>query len=549
MEEQINQKPCVVQKIETPQGFSVSYKEHLLYSKYNPSKNIITTVENLKLLPGTIILCYSPVLGYGLNELINKLPENCQIVLCEAEQALYDLYKTEGIKSEGVIECKPSELSDLPFKLYELAKTGIYKRVIRLDMSAGVQFNSDFYNQLFAACTDSVMTFWKNRITLTRFGRRYSKNLFENLHYLAGSKPITDYFNSITKPIIVFGAGQSTQTFIDELLPRNIIQSNYFILCVDTALQPLLKNGIIPDGVFVEEAQSVIVKAFTGTPKDIHIFAGLSSIPNLVHRSGCENISYFFTEYTNGNFFDTLKSKDFIPPANKPFGSVGLTTVYYALKFRKNNKVPVYVTGLDFSYSAGVTHTKGALAHILRLSNSNRLLPVANYNAAFSFGSEKIKDKSGKDFYTTLTLKSYAAMFNNFFGGIENLFDIGESGIKLDIPHVDCHVANAPHNDEVALHHCEVKQLRHCEDEGRSNSFDKELKNFLANEHSALEHLRDLLTGKTELEGEQLLEEIKKTAAPREYLYLHFADGWQFSLNQSFLNRIRTEIDFFLKYI
>ena len=550
MEEIINQKPCVVQKIETPQGFSVSYKEHLLYSKYNPSKNIITAVENLNLISGTIILCISPVLGYGLNELKNKLPENCQIVLCETEQALYDYYKTEGFKADGLIEFAPAELSDLPLKLYELAKSGHFKRVIRLDMSAGVQFNSDFYNKLFAACTDSVMTFWKNRITLTRFGRCYSKNLFENLHYLADSKPITDYFNSINKPIIVFGAGESTQTFVNELLRRNStslrgqrpkqsILTNYYILCADTALQPLLKNGITPDGVFVEEAQSVIVKAFTGTPKDTHIFAGLSSIPNIVHRAGTANISYFFTEYADGAFFDTLKSKDFMPPANKPFGSVGLTAVYYALKFRKDNSIPVFITGLDFSYSAGLTHTKGALAHTLRLANNTRLLPVANYNAAFSYGSDKIIDKSGKTLYTTITLKSYAAMFNSFFAGVENLYDVGESGIKLDIPHkdIDCFVA----------HDASATQC-HCEAEGRSNPFDNEIKDFLATEHSALEYLRDLLTGNTELTGEALLEEIKKTAAPREYLYLHFADGWQFSTNQSFLNRLRTEIDFFLKY-
>ncbi len=555
MEEILSQKPCVVQKIETSQGFSVLYKEHLLYSKYNPSKNIITTVANLNLIPGTIILCISPVLGYGLNELKNKLPENCQIVLCEAEQALYDFYDAEGFKDESLIACTPAQLSDLPLKLYELAKSGKYKRVIRLDMSAGLQFNSDFYNKLFAACTDSLMTFWKNRITLTRFGRRYSKNLFENLHYLSDSKPITDYFNSVDKPIIVFGAGESTQTFLSELLrhhaPRNDIQSKYFILCVDTALQPLLKNGITPDGVFVEEAQSVIVKAFTGTPKDTHIFAGLSSIPNIVHRAGSANISYFFTEYADGTFFDTLKSKNFMPPANKPFGSVGLTAVYYALKFRKYNSIPVFVTGLDFSYSAGLTHTKGALAHISRLASNTRLLPVANYNSAFSYGSDKIIDKSGKTLYTTVTLKSYATMFNSFFAGVENLFDVGESGIKLDIPHkdIDCFVASATRNDEVVLRHCEDKQLCHCEAEGRSNPYNNEIKDFLATEHSALEHLRDLLTDKTELQGEALLEEIKKTAASREYLFLHFADGWQFSTNQSFLNRIRTEIDFFLKYI
>ena len=238
-----------------------------------------------------------------------------------------------------------------------------------------------------------------------------------------------------------------------------------------------------------------------------------------------------------------------MPPSNKPFGSVGLTAVYYALKFRKDKTVPVYVTGLDFSYSAGITHTQGALAHLLRLINSNRLLPAANYGAAFSYGTEKIKDKQNKDFYTTVTLKNYAAMFNSFFAGVENLFDIGESGIKLEIPHVDCHVANAPRNDDVMLLHCEDKQLRHCEAEGRGNPCVKDIDAFLQNEHQALEHLRDLLTGNTELKGQKLMQEVEKIVRPREYLFLHFPDGYQFSTNQSFLNRIRTEIDFFLKYL
>ena len=546
MADTINQKPCVVQKIETPQGFSVSYKDHLLYSKYNPSKNIIAAIEDLQLLPGTIILCFSPLLNYGLAELLNKLPENCLVILCEAEKALYDFSLNEGlinISDKRLISCSPDKLNDLPLLIYDFASSGLYKRVIRIDMSAGTQFNKEFYEKLFAACSDSVMTFWKNRITLTRFGRRYSKNLFTNLHYLADSKPISDFFATVEKPLIVFGAGESTQTLLSSLRAQSAKQSilsDYYVICADTALQPLLKNGIKPDGVFVEEAQSVIVKAFTGTPKDIHIFAGLSSIPNLAHRAGAENISYFFTEYADERFLNSLKSQSFMPPANKPFGSVGLTAVYYALKFRKNENIPVYVTGLDFSYSAGLTHTKGALAHILRLIQSNRLISPQNYTAAYGLGTEKVSGKNGQPVNTSPTLKNYAAMFKSFFAGEKNLFDAGDSGIDLGLPRkkLDCHVANAPRNDEES-----------CEAEGRCNPHAKDIENFLQNERKALEELRDLLTGKTDLKGEKLLEKIKKIAEPREYLYLHFPDGYKFSTSQSFLNRVRTEIDYFLKYL
>ena len=554
MADTINQKPCVVQKIETPQGFSVSYKDHLLYSKYNPSKNIIAAIEDLQLLPGTIILCFSPLLNYGLAELLNKLPENCLVILCEAEKALYDFSLNEGlfnISDKRLISCSADKLNDLPLLIYDFASSGLYKRVIRIDMSAGTQFNKEFYEKLFAACSDSVMTFWKNRITLTRFGRRYSKNLFTNLHYLADSKPISDFFATVEKPLIVFGAGESTQTLLSSLRAQSAKQSilsDYYVICADTALQPLLKNGIKPDGVFVDEAQSVIVKAFTGTPKDIHIFAGLSSIPNLAHRAGPDNLSYYFTEYAQGSFFDSLKTQNFMPPANKPFGSVGLTAVYYALKFRKNENIPVYVCGLDFSYTTGLTHTKGALAHILRLIQSNRLISPQNYTAAYGLGTEKVSGKNGQPVNTSPTLKNYAAMFRSFFAGQNNLFDAGDSGIDLGLPRkkLDCHVANAPHNDEGR---CETSTFRHCEAEGRGNPYAKEIETFLQNERKALENLRDLLTGKTELKDDKLLEEIRKIAEPREYLYLHFPDGYKFSTSQSFLNRIRTEIDFFLKIL
>ncbi len=535
MEEILNQKPCVVQKIETPQGFSVSYKGHLLYSKYNPSKNIITAVEKLQILPGTIILCCSPLLGYGLSELLNKLPENCLIILCEADSDLYDFSKREGIFNQSdsrITSCHYKKLSDLPLVIYDLVANDLYKRVIKFDLSAGTQFHQDFYSKLFTACSDSLMTFWKNRITLTKFGRRYSKNLFENLHYLSQSQPITDYFNSVDKPIIVFGAGQSTEAL---LKTKSISKDDYFILCADTALQPLLKHGIRPDGVFIEEAQAVISKAFIGIPKDIHIFAGLSSIPNLVHKHGPKNLSYFFTEYTNTGFLDNLKTKTFMPPSNKPFGSVGLTAVYYALKFRKNEDVPVYVTGLDFSYSVGVTHTKGALAHILRLINSSRLQSIENYTAAFGTGSEKIIDKNQKIFITTPSLKNYANMFNNFFANEKNLFDAGESGIVLNIQKAQPQAVKRGSNTIQSTTYSENQK--------------KEIQQYLESEKKSLEYLKDLLTGKTALTGNELTQKIIAVAENREYLYLHFADGSKFTTSQSFLNRIRTEIDFFLKYL
>ena len=365
MIEDNNQKPCFVQ---TSQGFSVSYKNHFLYSKYNPSKVIVQTIEKLQVLPGTVFLCFSPVLGYGLTELLQKLQKDCLVFLIEADSELFVLARTQITFSSykdkvSFISC--DELANFPVKLYEMARTGKYKRVVRLDFSAGTQFFSNFYDNFTSACTNSIMTFWKNRLTLTKFGRHYSYNFFRNLKNLPNSVPITNYIHKIENPILLLGAGQS----LDSLFLQKIDFSQYFIICVDTALQPLLKRNILPDAVFIEEAQSIILKAFIGIPhnKKIHYFAGLSSVPYLCEKTGLENISFFTTKYDDTSFIKKYLNLSIMPPENPPFGSVGLTSFYYALKFRKTNDVPVFFAGLDFSYSAGKTHAKGTLAHIQNL--------------------------------------------------------------------------------------------------------------------------------------------------------------------------------------
>ena len=121
---------------------------------------------------------------------------------------------------------------------------------------------------------------------------------------------------------------------------------------------------------------------------------------------------------------------------------------------------------------------------------------------------------------------------------------IATSGLRPPRNDVDLSTLNHSYRNQTCYH-----VSRHCEAAGRGNPLAKDIETYLSNERKSLEYLRDLLTGKTELKDDELMSEIRKVAEPREYLYLHFADGYKFSMNQSFLNRIRTELDFFLKYL
>ena len=512
-------KPCLVQ---TAQGFTISYNDKFLYSKYNPSKAILQIIENLEILPQTIILCVSPVLPYGLKELSKKLPEDCIMLGCELDNELFDFIKEQSNQTENDYSnidnfsfLTKNELFELGPILtkhqvvlnngFTLPAPGTFRRIIRVDFSAAALFNSELYDKVVESAANALMTFWANRVTLVKFGRKYCTNFFKNLAVLGQTTPIQNYFGKFDKPVLVFGAGESAAHGIEQI--KKTSQNNYYILCADTALQPLISNNIIPDGVFIEEAQNVISKCFIGTQhSDIHIFASLSSVHSITRIFKPEQISFFTTEFTQAAFIDRFDSEGILPPKNEPFGSVGITAWYYATLFRKDSSIPIYTYGLDFSYSAGRTHTKGTMADNARFMTSSRIKTDANYGAAFNEPAFKKNDKM----YTTPILERYAQIF----------------------------------------HHCEQSVAIHEKAGIGSDGLPRFARNdILQKERASLLELKSLLTGEKKLPPEELQKEITHLIQEREYLYLHFPDGHKFQYSQSFLNRVRVEVEYYLKII
>lgn len=532
-------KPCLV---ETSQGFSVKYNERFLYSKYNPEKNILQIVENISILPGTLILCFSPLLGYGINNLIKKLPNDCILLGCEVEEELFSITKEfcsklEKSSSNRFYLLSPSEVKKLPILLETQAKNYLQKRnikrIIKIDFSAGTTLYPEFYSNLEITLQSIINQFWKNRITLVNFGRRYSRNLIKNLSSLKNSVPLTSLFKTVSKNILVLGTGESLEKTIEQIKNTSDL---YFIIAVDASLPILKKYKIKADIVVCEESQIAIAKAFIGCKNYAeYSVAGLTSCHNTVCTSA-KNNSWFIPIYENTNFLKRLQNLELVPFI-PPLGSVGLTATYLALNLRKDENIKVFVSGLDFSFSAGKTHANGAPANIALQSYSNRLSPAANYNATYNIGTSNFLDKSAQQKYTNVALNGYANIFNDFFANKINLFDATTSGIKLNIPYL---LPQPTHNqiskDTTINNYYSKSQIQKVID-------------FLNNELEKLNELKDILTSKIILSETERNKKILEIISEREYLFLHFPDGTHPSLKIDFLKRIRTEIDFFEKDI
>ena len=532
--------------VETRQGVSVLYKDHFLYSKYDPSKAILNIISNLSIPEYSIILIFSPVLWLGLKELLAKLPATSSIAVFEYEKPLFDFAQ----------ENFPNELKDhLNNKIQIFNKSGIknyftfiqkqhFRKCLKIDFSAASALYKDDYNKIFTLTQRVIDQFWKNRLTLIKFGRLYSKNIFKNLTLLSDAIPLASLYKSVTKPILVLGAGESLNTTILEL-KKNF--SKFFIICVDAAAAPLLDNGITPDAIIAVEGQQVIEQSYIGTPADSKCLL----IMDLVSRNHIPYItkgkySFFVSNYADMNFFELLKNYNLLPPVIKPLGSVGLVSMEIALKLRKDINTPVLFSGLDFSYSIGITHAKGTASHKALLSSTSKLKSVFNISSAFSTGTSSIICANGKKMITSKVLESYALLFNENFEDEQNIFDIRTSGINLtsakaDLDHfIESLPANLHSNSyELNLNYQAIPK--------------SSITSFLQNEKQALEELKDLFTyadnSALRKKDISLNEQIDSILTNREYLFIHFPDAVGPTNPQSYYNRIRIELDFFLKEI
>ncbi|MBQ9494119.1 MAG: DUF115 domain-containing protein [Treponema sp.] len=614
------------QLIETAQGFSVAYNGRYLYSKYAPQKAILAILSSLELLPGTLILACSPCLLLGLQELCKKLPENCFVLGCEKDNSLFgftkqrlagchraatnqrdtectrnDAYHHDAARTHGGTDLhnaadpsnakllinnfallEPTELDALPFTLLKrhavlacgtvLPKPGTFRRVIRIDFSAGTQFFPQYYDALAKAAEESVARFWKNRVTLVKLGRKFSRNLFRNLAHVPASVPLQSLAHAVAKPIIVFGAGESMEATAQKLLEmhtthngcKTSVREQFYVIASDAAFPSLCALGIVPDAIVCEEAQTAIAHAFFGTAqKKVRTFAGITSWPKTFDASG-SNICYFATQYDDTFFFENLVQRKLLPPVMPPLGSVGLTAMNIALFLRCDERTPIFASGLDFSYSLGATHARGAPAHTARLANTTRTAAIANYDAAFSYGAQRTQGKDDACVFTTPTLLSYAHTFRSFFACTRNVYDAGKSGLDLGIERrtIDEHMqsemldasplcattSKTMQTDNVATSKM-TKTSNATTFTQNDNTLATRIAQFYDEEKYALTELKKLLQYGQHMEKNKRNKKIAKLLECREYLYLHFPDGWKFSLAPSFLTRVRAEINFFIKDI
>ncbi len=77
--------------IDTGRGFTVKYKKKYLYSSVDPLRTIEKRIHGLEIREQTLYYVPSLGLGYGLEDLLSRLPASCHILCVESDQPLMGL--------------------------------------------------------------------------------------------------------------------------------------------------------------------------------------------------------------------------------------------------------------------------------------------------------------------------------------------------------------------------------------------------------------------------------------------------------------------------
>jgi len=178
-------------------------------------------------------------------------------------------------------------------------------------------------------------------------------NLFDNIPFLRDSLPIDHLTETLKhKPALVIAAGPSLSGDIPVLKKR---ARDVFIIAVDTALKPLLENGIIPNLVATCESHSSKLRAIAGIPDDV-----LTEIPLVFSPTANSQLVQRFGRKFVVNIEDSLASW-FVDMDRKVgmFSDLQTVSKMGFLVSRLMGANPIIFVGLDLAFPMNREHAEG----------------------------------------------------------------------------------------------------------------------------------------------------------------------------------------------
>lgn len=353
---------------------------------------------------------YAPVyligLGSGLyfKKILEKADDTVNVIIYEPSIKLFiNLLETvdisEEIKSRPigfVIEGMNEDALD-----YVLSRVITYETMSYLKVEIHPNYNILYPEEISKALkaannlTDFLLV---NINSGQKFATVLARNQIENAKYALEGYNTRTLFNAIPheQPGILVSAGPSLNKNIHILKKA---KKRAFILAVDTAVKPLLKNGIVPDAMITMDALKPVKLFDDERIKNIPIVAPLLANSSIFREHKSKKM-FYFDNYPYGHFIYQSAGKNL--PMVEPGGSVACPglSLLYKLGFET-----IILVGQDLAYTNMRTHADGTFEDKMpEIKKEGTVLVKGNY-------VDKIE--------TDPSFKLFITWFNDYIAGMK----------------------------------------------------------------------------------------------------------------------------------
>ncbi len=255
---------------------------------------------------------------------------------------------------------------------------GILQRVLKYEMLVYMKhFILPNYEVLFPEeavefmkmCRDIALRELSDYNTKYKFSGLMVKNLFSNARYLCRAYKTTQLPDVIPRDIpgIVVAAGPSLNKNIQELKKA---KGKAFIIAVDTAIKPLLKNGIIPDMFAIVDAMKPLDLVKMEEAKEIPLVTTLNASPEILDYH--KGMKFFYNEgyqFAESVFLRTGQK------IGKVSNGGSVATSAFSLLYKIGISTIILV-GQDLAYTNNKSHADGTFQEIMKEENTSRFMMV-----------------------------------------------------------------------------------------------------------------------------------------------------------------------------
>lgn len=521
-----------VQLTETDGGIVIRLGRRSLTHPVRPVEAARQRAASISTEPHTLYILASPLLHYGLDVFLDRLPESSCVIGVEQDERLLRLTEKHAARSPGGI---PVLLSRDPAttanKIARDHMNSTIRRCRLVSFCSGLSIASEHYRAIEELVTQQIANRVRNIATLIHFGRKWCRHIFRSIAHSPVPLPDIPVFGS--DAVVVAAAGESLEAAAPVLREH---RSSFRLVAVDTALGPLAACGLLPDMVIAVESQVINTGHFlTTTGQESVLIHDLTCHPDAI-RLWPENRRFTVaTRFAELRLFDRIASYVEDGMQLPGLGSVGVTACEIAARLTGG---PIVLAGFDFSYVPGKPHAKHALSTTLSLIRSGRLTPDILYELAMSRPLVHRRTSDVRSYTSDSVLLSYVPQLTQVLPSTRtHTFprtgpDIGIPDSGLDAIR-DVFRTQLPVEGTALSRVSGVHQLR-----GGGQYWQSKARSFIAHEQYLLEHAQ---------RSTKSLDELTDL----DYAWVDFPDAHEsgFLSSERGRVRVRSRIESYVQYL